>query len=59
MTGAHLAYVLAKKLRKEQQLPSKSSQLTVGSGSVNIEELRPCVMYCGPSNQTVNVVLSK
>ena len=59
VTGAHLAYVLANKLRKEQQPSSKSSQLSVAGGSVNVEELRPCVMYCGPSNQAVNVVLSK
>ena len=58
VTGAHLAYVLANKLRKEQP-SSKASQLSVAGGSVNVEELRPCVMYCGPSNQAVNVVLSK
>ena len=58
VTGAHLAYVLANKLRKDQ-LSSKSPQLSAAAGSVSMEELRPCVMYCGPSNQAVNVVLSK
>ena len=58
VTGAHLAYVLANKLRKDQ-LSSKSPQLSAATGSVSVEELRPCVMYCGPSNQAVNVVLSK
>ena len=58
VTGAHLAYVLANKLRKDQ-LSSKSPQLSAAAGSVSVEELRPCVMYCGPSNQAVNVVLSK
>ena len=56
VTGAHLAYALAKKLRKEQS-SLKSSRLS--SHRVKVEELRPCVMYCGPSNQAVNVVLSK
>lgn len=58
VTGAHLAYVLANKLHKDQ-LSSKSPQLPAAAGSVSVEELRPCVMYCGPSNQAVNVVLSK
>lgn len=59
VTGAHLAYVLANKLRKEQLSSKSSQQQSVASGSINMEELRPCVMYCGPSNQAVNVVLSK
>ena len=56
MTGAHLAYALAKKLRKER-ISLMSSRLP--GGSVKLEELKPCVMYCGPSNQAVNVALSK
>lgn len=55
ITGAHMAYTLAKKLRKER---SNSFPLKQKKG-VTIEELKPCVMYCGPSNQAVNVVLSK
>ena len=55
MTGAHLAYAFAKKFCKEQS-SLKSSQ---SSQKVKVEELKPCVMYCGPSNQAVNVVLSK
>ena len=56
VTGAHLAYVLTKKLRQER---SSSTSTRLSSGSVNIEELKPCVMYCGPSNQAVNVVLGE
>ena len=56
MTGAHLAYALAKKLHGEYSsfIPSTSPRK-----SDNVEELKPCVMYCGPSNQAVNVVLSR
>ena len=56
VTGAHLAYVLTKKLRQER---SSSTSTRLSSGSVNIEEQKPCVMYCGPSNQAVNVVLGE
>ena len=56
VTGAHLAYALAMKLRREDS----SQQLQpIVRGSVSVDRLRPCVMYCGPSNQAVNVVLSK
>ena len=51
-----MAYALAMKLRKEYSSLT-SSQLS--SRSVNVEDLKPCVMYCAPSNQAVNVVLSK
>ena len=44
MTGAHIAYALAMRLCKEQ---------AKGKGG------RACVMYCGPSQQSVNVVLGK
>ena len=55
VTGAHLAYAFAKKLRKEL-----STSISQSHGqAVKVEGLRPCVMYCGPSNQAVNVVLSK
>ena len=57
VTGAHLAYLLTKKLRKER-LHSAQSKLS-SSSSVVVEDLKPCVMYCGPSNHAVNVVLSK
>ena len=52
-----MAYTLAKKLHKERSCSSTSLQ-PAASGVV-IEELKPCVMYCGPSNQAVNVVLGK
>ncbi len=58
MTGAHLAYAFAKKLRKEQS-SLKASISRLPGQKVKVEELKPCVMYCGPSNQAVNVVLSK
>ena len=58
ITGAHMAYMLAKKLRKEHSRSSTSSLRPAANGVV-VEELKPCVMYCGPSNQAVNVVLSK
>ena len=54
VTGAHLAYVLAKKLQRERLMPTKSS--STGSSD---EKLKPCVMYCAPSNQAVNVVLGE
>ena len=44
VTGAHIAYALAMRLRKETS--DKSSH-------------NKCVMYCGPSQQSVNVVLGK
>jgi hypothetical protein len=55
ITGAHMAYTLAKKLRKERSTTS----LCPAANGVVVEELKPCVMYCGPSNQAVNVVLGK
>lgn len=51
-----MVYILAKKLRKKH---SNSFSLKQKRDGVNLEELKPCVMYCGPSNQAVNVVLSK
>ena len=56
MTGAHLAYALAKKLHGEH---SSFTPSTMSSKGDDVEELKPCVMYCGPSNQAVNVVLSR
>ena len=44
MTGAHIAYALAMRLCKESS----------DDPSHNM-----CVMYCGPSQQSVNVVLGK
>ena len=52
VTGAHLAYALVMKLRKEHKhdpIPRKDDNNT----------LKPCVMYCGPSHQSVNVVLGE
>ena len=49
VTGAHMAYALAMKLKKEVQ----------ASRSRPPASPRPCVMYCGPSQQSVNVVLGK
>ena len=52
-----MAYTLAKKLRKKRSCSSASLQPR--ADGVVVEELKPCVMYCGPSNQAVNVVLGK
>ena len=46
VTGAHIAYALAMRLCKEVS-PDKN------------ETTACCVMYCGPSQQSVNVVLGK
>ena len=48
MTGAHIAYALAIKLKMQTANRRRGSNEPV-----------PCVMYCGPSQQSVNVVLSK
>ena len=53
VTGAHMAYALAMKLKKEVQASRTSSRSQPPASP------RPCVMYCGPSQQSVNVVLSK
>ena len=53
MTGAHIAYALAMKLRLERAKEKKFSECEVS------ESARPCVMYFGPSQQSVNVVLGK
>ena len=53
VTGAHIAYALAMKLRLETATQAQSSQ------HEDPEEPRPCVIYCGPSQQSVNVVLGK
>lgn len=45
MTGAHIAYALAMRLRKERMAKKA--------------DCRACVMYCGPSQQSVNVVMGK
>ena len=50
MTGAHIAYALAMKLRLERAKEMKFSEC---------DGTRPCVMYCGSSQQSVNVVLGK
>ena len=54
-----MAYTLAKKLRKERSVSSSSASIRPAASGVVVEELKPCVMYCGPSNQAVNVVLGK
>ena len=54
VTGAHIAYALAMKLRLET---AKQAQLS--KYQEDPEDGRPCVMYCGPSQQSVNVVLGK
>lgn len=48
VTGAHIAYALAMKLRKEVENAQRKT-----------EDLNSCVMYCGPSQQSVNVVLGE
>ena len=55
-TGAHLAYALAMKLRKELRNLLDEQKRT---GDSDEPRPRPCVMYCGPSQQSVNVVLGK
>lgn len=54
VTGAHLAYALAMKLRSEVQWNTCSQANEDGH-----KEPRPRVMYCGPSQQSVNVVLGE
>ena len=53
VTGAHMAYALAMKLKKEVQASRTSSRSRPPANP------KPCVMYCGPSQQSVNVVLGK
>ena len=53
VTGAHIAYALAMKLRLDRAKERQSSESEYPDGT------RPCVMYCGSSQQSVNVVLSK
>ena len=48
VTGAHIACALAYKLKIETARSRRGSN-----------EPSPCVMYCGPSQQSVNVVLSE
>ena len=51
VTGAHLAYALVMKLRMEHaQNPAPDKRDSDAP-------MKPCVMYCGPSHQSVNVVL--
>ena len=45
MTGAHLAYAFIVANHKLRQ-PSKTGKIK-------------CVMYCGPSNKSIDVVLGK
>ena len=53
MTGAHLAYALAMKLRRQ-----RGKELCKAMAEED-EDIQPCVMYCGPSQQSVNVVLGE
>ena len=48
-----MAYCLAMKLRRERMSVCK------GGRADNNGDLYRCVMYCGPSQQSVNVVLGK
>ena len=60
VTGAHLAYALAMKLKKESVSSCglvPSGVTTVRGETVEIKERKRCVMYCAPSNQAANVVL--
>ena len=62
VTGAHLAFALAVKLKSERASISNNDARPSSAASrrgVQIEARRPCVMYCGPSNQAVNVVLGE
>ena len=53
MTGAHIAYAVAMKLRLERAKEKTFSECEESKSA------RPCVMYFGPSQQSVNVVLGK
>ena len=51
VTGAHIAYAFAMMNRQKRKKPSSS-----------VKEGRPllsCVLYCGPSNVAVDVIVSK
>lgn len=51
VTGAHIAYALVERLEIEEA--NKESYYV----NTDDKKLTPCVMYCGPSHQSVNVVL--
>ena len=53
VTGAHMAYALAMKLRNDLHSSSKQSAKKADAS------LSPCVMYVGPSQHSVNVVLGE
>ena len=53
VTGTHLVYALAMKLRIDTQ------QSTTPTSGKNATEKCPCVMYCGPSQRSVDVALGK
>ena len=55
MTGAHIAYALAIKLKEDHGVHSYVRRTKDGKE----KKLNPCVMYCGPSQQSVSVVLGK
>ena len=62
VTGAHLAFALAVKLKSERASISNNDARPSSAASrrgIQIKARRPCVMYCGPSNQAVNVVLGE
>ena len=50
MTGAHMAYALAMKLKKDRRSQSLRTPDT---------SPRSCVMYVGPSQHSVNVILGE
>ena len=55
VTGAHIAYALAIKLKEDRGVHSYVQRTKDGKE----KKLNPCVMYCGPSQQSVSVVLGK
>ena len=56
VTGAHIAYVLALKLRRDLHSRPQPREQAAGDGEA---PPRPCVMYVGPSQHSVNVVLGE
>ena len=59
VTGAHIAYALAIKLRQSTVGGGARDVRTATTERVTIKKRAPCVMYCAPSNYAVNVVLGR
>ena len=59
VTGAHIAYALAIKLKQSTVGGEARDVRTAANERVTIRRRAPCVMYCAPSNHAVNVVLGR